>query len=273
VGIKKLVGSVVDIQKLYFDIFRILLVNNVASFPKNSLERLLIFGWIIGAFIINMFVQSKITSILAIRKYFADINTIEQLFSSGLPLYSIPFYIAEVEKKYAGTEYEKYAESLIPLSSNEGLMDQMIYRTDVSKIPAFLTEHDIAVFVSQCKHLRKNGAQVYHLVKESLMPSYQSYKVIHNSPLLPILNKNMRRLEEGGFIDLWAERAIYNATIEGFLHPEEYDETRSTKPLSIDVTLPWIYTLFLGYMLSTFTFIIELLAGIRNHCKRIPFMH
>jgi hypothetical protein len=117
------------------------------------------------------------------------------------------------------------------------------------------------------------GAQVYHLVKESLMPSYQSYKVIHNSPLLPILNKNMRRLEEGGFIDLWAERAIYNATIEGFLHPEEYDETRSTKPLSIDVTLPWIYILFLGYTLSTFTFIIELLATIRNHCKRIPFRH
>jgi hypothetical protein len=166
VGIKKLVGSVVDIQKLYFDIFRILLVNNVASFPKNSLERLLIFGWIIGAFIINMFVQSKITSILAIRKYFADINTIEQLFSSGLPLYSIPFYIAEVEKKYAGTEYEKYAESLIPLSSNEGLMDQMIYRTDVSKIPAFLTEHDIAVFVSQCKHLRKNGNKLCFSKKE-----------------------------------------------------------------------------------------------------------
>jgi hypothetical protein len=166
VGIKKLVGSVIDIQKLYFDIFRILLVNNVASFPKNSLERLLIFGWIIGAFIINMFVQSKITSILAIRKYFADINTIEQLFSSGLPLYSIPFYIAEVEKKYAGTEYEKYAESLIPLSSNEGLMDQMIYRTDVSKIPAFLTEHDIAVFVSQCKHLRKNGNKLCFSKKE-----------------------------------------------------------------------------------------------------------
>ncbi|RZC43065.1 hypothetical protein BDFB_012051, partial [Asbolus verrucosus] len=236
--IRKLFGNTLNIQELYFNVWRISIVNNVLRFPRNSLERSLYFSWLIYCFITNMYLQSKITSILAFRNDYPDIDTIEKLFISGLPLYSIPIYINEVEKKYSGTEFEVYAKSLIPLSSNEGFMDQMIYRSDVSKIPAFLTEHDIAVFVSRCKYARKNGAQMYHLVQESLIPNYQSYKVVHNSPLLPILNKKLRRLEEGGFIDLWANRAIYNATLEGFLYPEHYDENyKSTaKPLSPHVS-------------------------------------
>lgn len=97
---------------------------------------------------------------MATGKHYPDINTIDQLFASGLPLYSLPNYAEEVEKKYFGTKYEKSAKALIPLASNEGLMDQMIYKSDVSEMPTFITEHDIAIFVSRCKDLRRNGNKI-----------------------------------------------------------------------------------------------------------------
>ena len=266
--VKKTLGNSVNILNLYFDIHRIVIANSIFPFPKISLERILVFSWVLTCFLINIFLQTKITSFLAIKKYYPEINTIEELFSSGLPLYSIPNQIVEVKKKYNGTKYEAYADSLISISSNEGLMDQMIYRADVDEMPAFLTEHDIAVFISRCKNFRKNGAQVYHLVKESIIPNFQSYKVIHNSPLLPILNKKLRRLEEAGFIGLWAKKTIFNATVEGFLFPEGCDDGRSARPLSLDVTAIWFLILVIGYSLATTVFVVEIMVDKINQRKR-----
>ncbi|XP_044263544.1 uncharacterized protein LOC123010591 [Tribolium madens] len=270
--IRKLYKKSIIIEDILFEVWSVLVINQVFHFSRNSLERLLIFDWILCGFLINMFVQTKITSFLAIRNNYPDINTIEQLFESGLPLYSLPNYAEEVQKKYTGTQYEKFTQRLLPLASDEGSMDQMTYRTNVSQIPAFLIEHDIALFVSRCKNLRINGAQMYHLVKESIIPNYQAYKVVHNSPLLPILNKKLRRLGEGGFIGLWAKRSIHNATLEGFLSPEAFPDTDAVKPLTLNMTLFFFYGLLLGLLFATFAFLVEIFVYEITKPKKITFL-
>lgn len=116
------------------------------------------------------------------------------------------------------------------------------------------------------------GTQTYHLVKESIIPNYQAYKVIHNSPLLPAFNKKLRRLGEGGFIELWAKRAIHNATIEGFLYPENFAETKA-KALSLHATWVWFYILFVGYLLSIVVFLSEILVHKMTQRQKIPFLN
>ncbi|XP_015838793.2 uncharacterized protein LOC107398622 [Tribolium castaneum] len=273
VTVRKLCKQRIIIKDVFFEVWSVLVINHVIHFPRHSLERLLIFGWILSCFVVNMFLQTKITSFLAIRLNHPDINTIEQLFESGLPLYSLPNYAEEVQKKYNGTQYEKFTLALLPLASNEGLMDQMTYKADVSQLPAFIIEHDIALFVSRCKNLRRNGAQMYHLVKESIIPNYQSYKVIYNSPLLPVLNKKLRRLGEGGFIELWAKRSIHNATLEGFLSPEGVADADAVKPLTLDMTLFLFYGLLLGLLFATMAFLAEVFVYEVTKPKQFIFLH
>lgn len=104
------------------------------------------------------------------------------------------------------------------------------------------------------------GKPNYHLLRESIIPNYQSFKVVSNSPLLPILNKKLRRLQEGGFIELWANWAIYNATISGFLFPENYDRENVVETsLSLDDLGVSFEILILGYLISIISCIAEMI--------------
>lgn len=95
------------------------------------------------------------------------------------------------------------------------------------------------------------GNPNYHLLRESIIPNYQSFKVVSNSPLLPIFNKKLRLLQEGGFIELWANWAIYNATINGFLFPENYRQADVVEnSLSLGDLAVSFEILIFGYLIA-----------------------
>lgn len=134
-----------------------MIVNNFIRIPKYSIESFFAVGFLCYGFINNIYLQSKITSLLAIDEYYPEIDTIEDLFSSDLPIYSFMKYVNETRKKYLGTPYEHVINSLRPIDTNEGLMDASMYKIDTKTIPGLIIEHDIALFMARCRFFYKNG--------------------------------------------------------------------------------------------------------------------
>lgn len=119
---------------------------------------------------------------------------------------------------------------------------------------------------------------VLHLMRESIIPSYQCFQLKHGSPFLPYVNKLLRHLQEGGILDFWLRRTIHQALTEGVLVPyEDYKEvTFSPRILDLKRSYPAFLVLATGYMLAFIVFILELLYKIVDDymfMKKHPFIN
>lgn len=121
------------------------------------------------------------------------------------------------------------------------------------------------------------GRPIFHLMKESIIPSYQSYQVVFGCPYLPRINQILRRLQEAGFLNLWVDRLQYEAVIEGLLYPsEDYeDEPSRARQVSLEKIIVVFYILAGGYLLAFLVFLIEVGCGYAKKLRekrRFPFI-
>lgn len=114
-------------------------------------------------------------------------------------------------------------------------------------------------------------------MKESIIPSYQSYQVVFGSPYLPRINQILRRLQEAGLLNLWVDRLQYEAIIEGLLYPyEDYeDEPNQERQVTFQRIIVVFYILAGGYLLAFIVFLIEVGCGYGKKWKerksKFPF--
>lgn len=98
------------------------------------------------------------------------------------------------------------------------------------------------------------------MMKECIIPSYQSFHFVYGSPYLPRMNLLLRRLQEAGILKFLADQMIYNATVEGLLYPsEDYEDVpQVAKPIGMDhMYVPFCF-LLMGYTYSIAVFILEI---------------
>lgn len=115
-------------------------------------------------------------------------------------------------------------------------------------------------------------------MRESIIPSYQCYQLKHGSPFLPNVNRLLRYLQEGGILDYWSRRSVYQAMIEGLLVPyEDYEEvTFSPRILDLKRSAPAFFVLLLGHSVAYVVFVIEVLCKILERCRSVhiqPFIN
>lgn len=98
-------------------------------------------------------------------------------------------------------------------------------------------------------------------MRESIIPSYQCFQLKHGSPFLPIVNKLLRYLQEGGILEYWSKKTIYQAIIEGLLVPyEDYEaDSFSSESLDLNRIFPTFLMLLAGYILASIAFVFEVL--------------
>lgn len=224
-------------------------------FFKVPFERILLMGWLIFCFISNMVAQSKITSILSSPKHGTEINTIDELYRYNYSIYVQPNHVTELIKQYKSTKYENLLNNFI-LDRNS--IGQRILNENITKyrIP-FITENDIASFyIRSKKYYNKNNLPMFHLMHESIMPSFQSFQITYGNVFMPIFTKTIRKLNEAGLIDLWANRMFFQAGIEGYLNLHD-SFGKEFKPLDLQMTKMAFDVIFFGTMLSSIMLIIE----------------
>lgn len=91
------------------------------------------------------------------------------------------------------------------------------------------------------------------------MPSFQSFKIVYGSPIIPMVNKVMRILSEAGLIQLWSRNMIHDAIISGDLYPENYDVSENSKAFAMDSFGVIMKGMFIAYFFAFLVFLVELI--------------
>lgn len=110
------------------------------------------------------------------------------------------------------------------------------------------------------------------------MPSYQCYQLEHGSPYLPIVNKLLRYLQEGGILDFWMKRTIYESINEGLLVRYEDNEegAYSIRVLDLKSLYPTFLLLVTGHILGCIVFVLEVLykkVADNKYARMHPFIN
>lgn len=119
---------------------------------------------------------------------------------------------------------------------------------------------------------------VLHLMRESIIPSYQCYQLAHGSPYLPLVNKLLRYLQEGGILNFWLKQSIQKAISEDLLVPyEDYEDVAyPVRLLDLKSLYPSFVLLLTGHLLGCIVFVFEVLYkrfSDYRHAKMHPFIN
>ncbi|KAJ8966502.1 hypothetical protein NQ317_019647 [Molorchus minor] len=147
---------------------------------------------------------------------------------------------------------------------------QIFDRYFFDKKMATVLESDMANYLVRSERYTKNGKPILHIIKEPIMPSFESFKVVHGLGWLPRFNKILRKVNEAGLIDWWAKKIMYKATVQGKLNPENCEETTKFEPLSIYSVFWYFVCLAFGLVTPFVVFLAELYVG-RNKRFKILF--
>lgn len=148
---------------IFFEIFRSWI--SITSFRpyKSPLERLVMVGFVCFCFLVNTIIQSRTTSVLTHVSYYPDIDTMDQFYQSGQPLFTFRDKIEDINKIFNGSVY--YSGILSRLQavpdyvSNLEILRDAIYHLNMRelKMEPFIINHDRGVFLSRVRKYRKNG--------------------------------------------------------------------------------------------------------------------
>lgn len=105
------------------------------------------------------------------------------------------------------------------------------------------------------------GRAIFHVMRESIIPSYQCFQIRHGSPFLPTVDRYLRYLQESGIMRFWERMTIYRAENEGLLVPSESYEETSQSPRILDLKRSYMLFILLpiGYAMAFVAFVIEII--------------
>ncbi|CAH0555585.1 unnamed protein product [Brassicogethes aeneus] len=240
--------SFLFIHNIIFDFYRILLTN--ISFNKliNQHQRIIVVSFMAYTYILSTIIQTKLTSVFSIKPQSTDINTMEELSRHLMPIYTYKPYLDEI-KKYNESSLSSIIDQIRIYENDKlsGTIDDIYYYFNNFAEMYSLDDYDSALYVQRSRRNFVNGRPMYHLMRESIMPSFQSFKIRYGSPIIPMVHSVLRRLSEGGLIDLWKRQTIFEAVIKGDLYPEYSESYDTVDTLNINVVLFGFEALMVGY--------------------------
>lgn len=130
------------------------------------MRNLIFFGWVTYCFLVNLFWQSQYTSILTKKSFVRDIDTIQELYDSGIDVYAFANQIEEIKKIYNGTsiysDIEMRLKQLPEFTAFWELNRDVVYRMYVEEqtLRPFVITHDRAEFISRSKVYWRNGMRL-----------------------------------------------------------------------------------------------------------------
>lgn len=217
--------------------------------------------WLFYCLIMITAFTSNLTSILIKPKYYPNYNTLKELDSAGISIYSWKTQLVELDKTFKHSKRFYLKMKLIPDEFdhvNNSYNNWTSLLLDFNKDHPIVLNDERAVYVSRSKGYKG----LFHVVKESIMPNYLAYQVPTNSPFLNYLNMNLRRIIEGGLLQSWKSTQEHKDILRNFLDkPDEEENTKGTIPLSLYHFQSAFIILLIGLFISFFVFIFELCSS------------
>lgn len=183
--------------------------------------------------------------------YYPDLNTLEEVVESGLPIMSFAWQILsigssplDIKLKKNSIPYEDNVYELIALYRNVAVLDRRL---------------DMELLV-KTKYLGHEGVSPLHIVEENLATFLTTGLVPKGSPFLIVFNYVITSMFEAGLTKKWYNDVVDSMVIE---HKHKIEDSEEFEPFSLEDIQAAFYVIAFGYCGSVFVFLCEIFFKCR----------
>lgn len=255
-------------RSVELDVFGSFLSVSLASHPCTCRERIFYLSWLLYGIVVTNAFQGSLTSYLTLPMFLPDIDTMEELYTSGIdPLgfpgfeHYLPFdpeeddFYSKIYKKI------KVIDVTTHWDSPEGAeTDDQRFRT------ATITDKYAAEFMVKQLENVQDGSPVLHLMEECLMESYVMYEVHRFCPYLRRFDHLLLRMFEAGLFNQWTKDTVFEKLAKGEL--SQPDSRRRLEKINMDDLQGAFYLWAVGLLTSSLCFFVELFKASSEYKKK-----
>ncbi|RZC35198.1 hypothetical protein BDFB_012556 [Asbolus verrucosus] len=238
-------GQTENITRVVYEIFSFLVGIPSKIVPSISqllfLTSCLMFNITIVGIIQGSFFTSFTTTI-----FYQDINTIEDLVQSEIPVASNFWFLIQDESDLIKRLKEK------TVKINGKILDSIAYHRNVA---GFNRKQNLELLV-KTEYMGTDGIPLVHIVNECITSYFIVSIVPKGSPFLIVFNRVITKLFEGGLTSKWYNDVAHGLISEKRLKSDKDNEFDSFSLYDIQVAF---YVVILGHICSILVFFCEII--------------
>lgn len=247
-----LIGFKLDYSNAVISLVKIYCAGGISSFDLTWQScRLFFLSILLHSFLLVTYYSARLSSSLAVIRYSRQINTLQDVVDARLPI----------------LEFTDLKEDLTVINSFlfhqlDQLYTNHIKTGDNPALAVRTFENSYVTSLNQVSDPRKLTG--YKALKECLFNNYIGFPLQKNSPFKNRFDAVAKRILEGGIMTKWVRDVIWS-------NRKKQDKFFSTEILEVGnarITparlLGALQTLLVGYLVSSFVFVIEFLLGRIN---------
>ncbi|PSN50538.1 Ionotropic receptor 211 [Blattella germanica] len=233
--------------KCMLNFWAVILEESASNFPPPVLViRTVFLMWVLYCYAVNSVYQTFLTSFLIDPGLQHQISTEDEVLTCGLEFGIHPTVTAVFHELDEG-RYKGH----ISCNNFKECHERIALQRDLSLFfPTLPLEYIIFV-----KFLDSEGKPLICKLDEVYVNALVSFPVLKGYPMLFAHNNVIQRLSEGGILNLWWNNIKYSAALSSSRNREVVNSEYIT--LSLKHLQSAFYALFLGYLLSCFSFCVE----------------
>ncbi|XP_014489479.1 PREDICTED: uncharacterized protein LOC106752352 [Dinoponera quadriceps] len=219
--------------------------------PYSNAERILLSGIFLGNITIVGFFNGMLYKSFANDMYYRDIDSLEDLEASGLPILFTSFGVSDIFGLKKDTDATPLIQSLKrKLQHGYNAVINAAYYRNVSGL---MRKHHFSILNEEL--VNTDGSPMLHLVKECPGTYYLSYLLPRNSILREKINTLIARLNQAGLPTLWTSRTIQRTVVKKkLLAKRQENKADRFVAFSLSDLQTSFFTLLVGLSLSTIVF-------------------
>ncbi|KAJ3637061.1 hypothetical protein MTP99_000546 [Tenebrio molitor] len=226
--------------------FSILLGTPTKLVPRTGQYLFLAACMVFSIIILGVF-QGSLFKNYTTTTYYADIDTLEELDQSGLPVAMTVWRFMKADsdlmRRLQNKTIRKYQDSI----------DSVAYQRNI----AMCETKSYLQFLMKTKYVDNDGSPLLHVVDECLTTFLMGNLMPKGSAFLTVFNNVITKVTEAGLTVKWDNDIVDSLTVEQMINLSRNRTT--TKPFTLYDVQSAFYVIILGYISSILLFLYEIL--------------
>lgn len=248
--------------------FRLVLGTSLDTLTKTFVGNQFLIWLMYCNLIINSYTQSILASIMTVSNNEPELNTIRDVIQSKQKVLILDNFKAEAIEVLKATGQTELISKFVPYP------DSMIAQFTQKLDPRTMPKEVYATWNYDRLELAVILKPTLHMVREQLIPKYQAFQVVTNSPYHDILNKYILWILEAGLYDMWKRLNLHNIVLKLQGPAVDEENIHGIKLTLRHLKVP-LYILLIGLSISFIVFLIEIAYSyFANKIKyKFPYYH